>query len=64
MNERETGMRVMNTRVKEVVAGERTAAAELGLVAGLIAIAIAVALAATGGPIAGLIALVFGLGSA
>lgn len=60
MNERETGIRVMDTQAKELDASDRTAATELGLVAGLIAVAIAVALAATGGPILDLAAVVFG----
>ena len=63
MNERDTGMRVMSARVKEAETGDRSAAAELGLVAGLIAVAIAVALAATGGPILDLLTIAFGMGA-
>jgi hypothetical protein len=60
MNERDTGMRAMDARVKALDANDRTAATELGLVAALIVVAIAVALAATGGPIIELAAAVLG----
>ncbi len=60
---RTSGSRVMRTRVKQLSPmGRDGSAGELGLVAALLASAIAVALMAVGGPIAGLVGWIFGAG--
>jgi hypothetical protein len=60
MHGRKTGIRGMQARVKTTSTPQR-AAAEFGLIAGLIATAIVVALIAVGGPILELMTAVFGL---
>jgi len=60
---RTSGSRVMRTRVKQLnPMGRDGSAGELGLVAALLASAIAVALMAVGGPIVGLVGWIFGAG--